>query len=129
MAKKHIYRDINLSFEKHPLTGDVILATDIEAIKKSIRNLIMTDLYDVPFNPTKGTSINASLFENFSPITTEFLKSKINEMIDLYEPRVEIRKIDIFQRDDDNSLEVSIYFKILDLNKLDDITVFVERTR
>lgn len=129
MAKKYIYRDINLAFEKHPLTGDVVSATDVEAIKKSLRNLVMTDLYDVPFNPEKGTSLNGSLFENFTPITTEFLKTKINEMIDLYEPRIQVQKIVIFQKDDQNALEVSIYFKILDLNRFEDITIFVERTR
>lgn len=129
MAKKYIYRDINLAFEKHPLTGDVISATDVEAIKKSLRNLVMTDLYDVPFNPEKGTSLNGSLFENFTPLTIEFLKTKINEMIDLYEPRVRVQKIVIFQKEDQNALEVSIHFKILDLNRFEDITVFVERTR
>lgn len=129
MAKKYVYRDINLSFEKHPLTGDVITATDVEAIKKSLRNLILTNLYEVPFNPDKGTSLSNALFENFSPITTEFLKSKINEVIDLYEPRVQVQKIDIFQKNDNNILEVSVYFKILDLNRFEDISIFVERTR
>jgi phage baseplate assembly protein W len=129
MAKSHIYRDINLSFDKHPLTGDIVAATDVEAIKKSLRNLVMTDLYDVPFNPNKGTSLNGSLFENFSHITTEFLKAKINEMVDRYETRISIQKIVIFQKDDQNSLEVSIYFKIVELNKIEEITIFVERTR
>lgn len=129
MAKKYVYRDINLAFEKHPLTGDVVSATDVEAIKKSLRNLVMTDLYDVPFNPEKGTSLNGSLFENFTPITTEFLKTKIKEMIDLYEPRIQVQKIVIFQKEDQNALEVTIHFKILDLNRFEDITIFVERTR
>lgn len=129
MAKKYIYRDINLAFEKHPITGDIVTATDVEAIKKSLRNLVMTDLYDVPFNPEKGTSLNGSLFENFTPITTEFLKTKIKEMIDLYEPRIQVQKIVIFQKDDQHTLEVTIHFKILDLNRFEDITIFVERTR
>lgn len=129
MAKKYVYRDINLAFEKHPLTGDVVSATDVEAIKKSLRNLVMTDLYDVPFNPEKGTSLNGSLFENFTPITTEFLKTKIKEMVDLYEPRIQVQKIVIFQKEDQNALEVTIHFKILDLNRFEDITIFVERTR
>lgn len=129
MAKKYIYRDINLAFEKHPITGDIVSATDVEAIKKSLRNLVMTDLYDVPFNPEKGTSLNGSLFENFTPITTEFLKTKIKEMIDLYEPRIQVQKIVIFQKDDQHTLEVTIHFKILDLNRFEDITIFVERTR
>lgn len=127
--RKNLYKDINLDFNKHPLTGDIITAVNVEAIKKSLRNLIMTDLYDVPFNPEKGTSLNGSLFENFSPLTSEFLKSKIREMVDVYEPRVDIQKIVIYQRDDQNSLEVNIVFKITDLNQVEEIAIFVERTR
>lgn len=124
-----LYSDINLDFERHPLTGDIIKATNVEAIKKSLRNLIQWNLFEAPFNPTKGTNLRASLFENFSPITTEFLRAKINEMVDEYEPRVEIQKVVIYQKDDQNTLEVSIYFKIRDLNRFEEISVFVERTR
>lgn len=129
MGKRYVYRDINLDFEKHPLTGDIIAATDVEAIKKSLRNLVQTDLYDCPFNPDKGTNIRGSLFENFSPFTADFIRAKIAEMVDQYEPRVELQNISIYQKEDQNSLEVSIYFKIIELNRQEEITVFVERTR
>lgn len=129
MGKRYVYRDINLDFVKHPLTGDIVAATDVEAIKKSLRNLVQTDLYDCPFNPDKGTSIRGSLFENFSPFMAEFIRAKINEMVDKYEPRVEIQQINIYQKDDQNSLEVTIYFKIIELNRQEELTVFVERTR
>lgn len=129
MAKKYIYRDINLAFEKHPLTGDLVSATDVEAIKKSLRNLVLTNIYEVPFDPSKGTSLNRMLFENFSPITIGYLKSKITEVIQNYEPRVTTEAIQIIQKDDRNSLEVSVYFKINSLNRREELTVFVERTR
>lgn len=129
MGKRYVYRDINLDFEKHPLTGDIIAATDVEAIKKSLRNLVQTDLYDCPFNPDKGTNIRGSLFENFSPFTADFIRAKIAEMVDRYEPRVELQQINIYQREEQHALEVSIYFKIIELNRQEEITVFVERTR
>lgn len=129
MGKRYVYRDINLDFEKHPLTGDIIAATDVEAIKKSLRNLVQTDLYDCPFNPDKGTNIRGSLFENFSPFTADFIRAKMSEMVDQYEPRVELQNISIYQKEDQHSLEVSIYFKIIELNRQEEITVFVERTR
>jgi phage baseplate assembly protein W len=122
-------KDLNLDFTKHPLTGDLVVATGIEAIKKSLRNLILTNVYDVPFNPSIGTSLNKSLFENFTPLTTEFLKSKIKETIEKHEPRVLLDKTTIFQREDYNTLEVSIFFKIISLNKQENISIFVERTR
>lgn len=129
MGKRYVYRDINLDFVGHPLTGDIVAATDVESIKKSLRNLVQTDLYDCPFNPDKGTNIRGSLFENFSPFTAEFIRAKINEMVDKYEPRVEVQQINIYQKDDQNSLEVTIYFKIIELNRQEELTVFVERTR
>lgn len=129
MGKRYVYRDINLDFEKHPLTGDIIAATDVEAIKKSLRNLVQTDLYDCPFNPDKGTNIRGSLFENFSPFTADFIRAKIAEMVNRYEPRVELQQINIYQREEQHALEVSIYFKIIELNRQEEITVFVERTR
>lgn len=118
-----------MDFEKHPLTGDIIAATDVEAIKKSLRNLVQSDLYDCPFNPDKGTNIRGSLFENFSPFTADFIRAKIAEMVDQYEPRVELQNISIYQKEDQNALEVSIYFKIIELNRQEELTVFVERTR
>lgn len=124
-----LYRDINLMFERHPLTGDIITATDTEAIKKSLKNLVYTNLYESPFQPDKGSNIRGQLFENFSPLTIEFLRSKLEEMIDLYEPRVKIINIKVFQKPADQSLEVTINFRILDLNITEEITVFVERTR
>ena len=129
MGKRYVYRDINLDFVRQPLTGDIVAATDVESIKKSLRNLVQTDLYDCPFNPDKGTNIRGSLFENFSPFTAEFIRAKINEMVDKYEPRVEVQQINIYQKDDQNSLEVTIYFKIIELNRQEELTVFVERTR
>lgn len=124
-----IYQDINLSFDRHPITGDVVTATDVEAIKKSIRNLIQLNVFDVPFDPETGVNIRSHLFENFSPIMTELIQSKIREMITEKEIRVQIEKIIIFANDARNSLEVTIQFSIKDLNKLEEVTIFVERTR
>lgn len=126
---KNIYKDINLDFDRHPLTGDIIAATDTEAIKKALRNLISLNLYEVPFDPDKGTNIRGMLFENFSPITSEFIRTKIREMVDNKEPRVSVEQIDVYQKDDQNGLEVKITYSINALNRLEEITLFVERTR
>ena len=129
MARTLEYKDIDLSFRKNPLTKDVLVARNADAVKKAMRNLIMTNLYETPFNPDKGSSVRASLFENFSPMTSEFLKNKIIELIDRYEPRVLIEKVEAIQRDDNNSLEITIHFRIRNLQLQEQVTVFVERTR
>lgn len=123
------YTDLNLAFQRHPLTGDVLLANDAEAIKKSIRNLVSYNEYEVPFQPDKGGNMRGLLFENFGPITTDYLRSKLLELIEKYEPRVRVESVVVFQKPDQNRLDVTIDYTIVDLNRTESITVFVERTR
>lgn len=128
-SKNCLYKDINLSFEKNPYTGDIITLADEEAIKRSLRNLILTDLLEVPFIPDLGSSIRGSLFENFTPFTVEFLKKKIYELIEKYEPRIQVQKVIIYEKNDLSVLEVSIVYKIIGFKELYNVSVFVERTR
>lgn len=123
------YTDLNLAFQRHPLTGDVLLANDAEAIKKSIRNLVSYNEYEAPFQPDKGGNARGLLFENFGPITTDYLRSKLLELIEKYEPRVKVDEVTVFQKPDQNRLDVTIDYTIVDLNRTESITVFVERTR
>ncbi len=127
--KKVVYSDINLDFKAHPITGDIMKATNAEAIKKSFRNLVLTNYYEVPFNPSIGSNIRGSLFENFGPMTSEFMKTKLRELAEEYEPRVRIQTIEIFQMQDNNTLQVTIQYTIIELNRTDNFTVFLERTR
>lgn len=127
--QKVLYSDINLDFFANPATGDVVKIYNADAIKRSFRNLIMTNYFDVPFSPTIGSSIRGSLFENFSPLGNEFLKSKIKEMLEEHEPRVLVGAITINQQEDSNRMQVSISYRIIDLNREDNITIFVGRTR
>lgn len=127
--KKQTYTDLNLDFKQNPFTGDVIKSVNIDAIKKSFRNLILTNFYEVPFNPSIGSNIRGSLFENFTPLNIEFTKSKIRELISEREPRVNITTINILQQPDYNNLQVSIEYVILELNRNDTITLMIGRTR
>lgn len=129
MARTLEYKDIDLSFRRNPVTKDILVAKNADAVKKAMRNLIMTNLYETPFNPDKGSSVRASLFENFTPMTSEFLKNKIIEMLDRYEPRILVEKVEAIQRDDNNALEITIHFRIRNLQLQEQVTVFVERTR
>ena len=64
-----VYKDLNLNFTRNPVTGDVATVTDVNAVKRSIRNLLLTNHYERPFHPEIGSDIPALLFENFGPIT------------------------------------------------------------
>ena len=77
----------------HPTTGDVMKKTGVDAIKRSIRNLILTNFYDRPFRSYIGSNAQKLLFENANPLTANFLKDAIQEVITNYEPRVKVNDI------------------------------------
>lgn len=129
MARKYLYTDLNLDFKTHPLTHDVVKLNDVEAIKRSVRNLIMLDAYDCPFQPDKYSGIRGLLFENFTTVTGVVLERRIKDLLDRYEPRVRLEQISSIQRDDNHSLEVTVQFVIIPLEISTSISVALERVR
>ena len=110
-----IYRDLNLNFSANPVTGDVTTVTDVNAVKRSVRNLLLTNHYDKPFHPEIGSNIQALLFENFGPITGNQLSRSIEEMIANFEPRARVETVESFPILETNSYDVRIYFYVENL--------------
>ena len=107
-----VYRDLNLNFSANPVTGDVTQVTDVTAVKRSVRNLLLTNHYDRPFHPEIGSNIPALLFENFGPITGNQLSRTIEEMISNFEPRARVETVECFPVPDTNTYDVRIYFYV-----------------
>ena len=107
-----IYKDLNLNFSANPVTGDVTQVTDVIAVKRSVRNLLLTNHYDRPFHPEIGSNIPALLFENFGPITGNQLSRTIEEMISNFEPRARVETVECFPVPDTNTYDVHIYFYV-----------------
>jgi len=84
------WSDLNLDFIAHPVSKDIVLKTDVEAIKRSVRNLIMTNRYERPFHPEIGSGVRGVLFELISPTTAVILQSEIRQVITNFEPRVDL---------------------------------------
>ena len=84
------YSDIDLDFKAHPVSGDIVTLTDMEALKRSVRNLILTKRYDRPFRPELDAGVHQYLFELATPVTAIKIKNKIEETIRRDEPRVEL---------------------------------------
>ena len=125
-----LYRDISLSFEKNNATKDVIVKKDIEAVKQSVKNLIMTNHYERPFRPEIGSSVRAMLFQPINPITTNVLQRTIVECIENFEPRVRLVSVNAFARPDVNSYEVTISFYVVNVpGELVNLTTMLERSR
>ena len=107
-----VYKDLNLNFSTNPVTQDVTTVTDVNAVKRSVRNLLLTNHYDRPFHPEIGSNVQALLFENFGPITGNQLTRTIEEMIANFEPRARVESVECFPLPDTNTYDIRIYFYV-----------------
>ena len=110
-----VYKDLNLNFTTNPVTNDVTTVTDVNAVKRSVRNLLLTNHYDRPFHPEIGSKVKALLFENFGPITANQLTRTIEEMIANFEPRARVESVECFPLPDTNTYDIRIYFYVENL--------------
>ena len=113
-----IYSDIDFTFTKKPVVGDVALSFDEQAVIRSVRNLLLTNHFERPFNPDLGSNINALLFELVSPLTANALKNEIITTIKNYEPRVDLINIEINPNYDNNEFNVTIKYYIVGVDVL-----------
>jgi len=107
-----LYSDLTTNFTIHPVKGDLVSLKDSDAVKRSIRNLILTDPYERFFNPTIGSGINASLFENMSRDTESIIKIRVTETIENFEPRANLINVNVKALPDDNAYRVNIVFSV-----------------
>ena len=124
-----IYSDIDFTFTKKPVTGDVALSFDEQAVIRSIRNLLLTNYYERPFNPELGSNLNALLFELVSPLTATSLEREISTMIENYEPRATLNSITVSPQPDKNAYNVSLSFYIENATLPTTVTLLLERNR
>ena len=124
-----IYKDLDLNFTRNPVTNDVTRIEDIDAVKRSVKNLVQTNFYERPFHPELGCGIRELLFENYSPIIGIFLKRKIAEVINRYEPRVSLVNVTLDDDPDRNRLKVSLYFYVQNVPDAVVIETFLQRLR
>jgi phage baseplate assembly protein W len=128
------YIDLDLDFIPHPTTRDVVKKRGVDAIKRSVRNLILTNYYDRPFRSYIGSNAQRILFDNINPLTANFLKDAIIETIVNFEPRVELlndenRGVKVTVSPDNNGYNVRIAFIIINRGEPASINIFLERLR
>lgn len=127
--RKNLFKDLDLDFAPHPMTGDVPQKKDEEAVKRSIRNLVLMNKYDKPFKPEIDSRITRLLFEPATPITAVVLRSNIIDMLNRYEPRAKINDVMVVFNDEKNMFEVSISFMLLNTRETSKVFVTIERLR
>lgn len=111
------FKDINLSFKRHPVTGDILALKNEDCIKRSIQNIVLTVLGENPFEPFFGSEISNSLFELATPLTEVSIIEDIKNAIFNFEPRVDGKDVDvkINLSSDTNEIEISVAYNIIGL--------------
>ena len=109
------FKDISLSFKKHPVTNDVTVLRNEDAIKKSVINLTRTRINERFFNELIGTSIGDSLFENMNSGIESALEEEITSLLSNYEPRIELNSVYVIANQDSNDLNIQIDYDIVGL--------------
>ena len=123
------YRDIDLDFGRNAVTNDIVKVEDVNAVKRSVTNLVQTNFYERPFHPELGCGVRELLFENFTPLTGIFLRRKIEEVLVNYEPRISLEQIAVDDDPDNNRLVVDIYFYVRGVADPVSVTTFLQRLR
>ena len=124
-----IFKDLNLDFQQNTATKDIQKIKDVEAVKRSVRNLINLNHYEKPFHPEIGSNLRAMLFENITPQMTHVISKEIDNLIRNYEPRARLVQISTMPQFDKNAYAATISFYVQ--NSPDRIIVesFLERVR
>ena len=124
-----IYKDLDLDFGRNTVTNDVNKLTDVEAVKRSVRNLINTNHFERPFHPEIGGNVRALLFENMTPLTALNLQRKIEEVLSNFEPRAKITQIIADPDIDRNGYRLEIRFYVIGIQNPITVETFLERLR
>ena len=123
------YSDIDLNFKANPISGDITTLNDADAIKRSVKNLLLTNYYERPFKSNFGGNLNAYLFENFTHANSEILKTQILTTLRKHEQRISVLGVKVTANIDENRYDVSVTFAIDSISEIVNVNLFLERIR
>ena len=124
-----IFKDLNLDFQQNSATKDIQRVEDVEAVKRSVRNLISLNHYEKPFHPEIGSNLRGMLFENITPQISHYIGKQIEFLIKNYEPRCRLVEVDNRPNLDRNGYSVSISFYVVNTPNPVQVETFLERLR
>ncbi len=113
MASKLSFKDINITFKKHPVTNDLVVSRDASAIKQAIVNLLLTNKGERPFNYGYGSDIRSYLFEPLDYGTAQAIQTNIEYTVTNFEPRISIVSLECIPNFDDNGFDVEMIYVII----------------
>lgn len=127
--KEPVFKDIPLSFTAHPVTGNVKALTNRDAVKQSVKNIVLTNFYERPYNPALGGDVRSQLFENMDSLTEYNISKNIRQALDNFEPRAIVDEIKTQAIEDRNIINVTITFRVRNSSEPITVNVLLERVR
>ena len=128
VATPNRYKDLDIFFTPHPVTGDITVKTDTDAIRRSVRNIVLTNKYERPFKPNFGGSLRDMLFELDTMPKIRRVKERIVKTVETFEPRV--HNVDVRLSDvDSNEIALSVYYAIKNGVKRQSMEMTITRAR
>ena len=130
ILKEVVFSDVNVSFTPHPVTGKLPVLKNADAVKRAVRNLILTNFGERPYAPLYGGNVRAMLFENTDdPLLQDQLRRQIEGAIKNYEKRAKVESVVVDVKPDSNALVVKIRFMVFNERFPVDLEVAIERVR
>lgn len=123
------YSDLDLSLALNLNFHDIVPHTDIDAVKNSVRNLILSNYFDRPFQPALGSNVTAFLFEPADNFTISAMREEIKRVLKKFEPRVDTVIVEIVDNSDKNSYNITVGFRVIALDQRIDMTLYLKRIR
>jgi len=129
VSRKKPWRDLDLSLKIHPIRKDIIPLKDDAAIKNAVKNLLVSNFYERPFQDDLGANLRGLLFEPAGIITTIQLRDSIRRVLNKYEPRIAVTSIDITDLSQNNSYKIKVKFKIKEYDSAEAVEIILRRLR
>jgi phage baseplate assembly protein W len=129
LTERVVYSDFFTDFDKHPLKNTLLRKTNVDAVKQSLRNLMLTDRGERPFQPNLGGHIRAMLFENITAQTFITMQEHIKDVIEAHEPRADVIDVVVSDTFNDHEVQVTIVFRVVNVQEPVTLELLLERVR
>ena len=129
VSKQRQYADLDISLAIHPDFHDIMPLVDLDAVKSAVRNLVLTNYYERPFQPFLGSNLRALLFEPADRFTIISIRDWIKDVLTKHEPRIDSITIQVADNGDANQYDIVIGFRVIAVSKNVNITLYLERLR
>ena len=129
LTQRVVYSDFFTDLDKHPIRSTVLRKTNVDAVKQSLRNLMLTDRGERLFQPNLGGNIRAMLFENITPQTLLTMQEHIKDVIEAHEPRADVIDVVIAQTSQEHEVQITIVFRVVNVQEPVTLELLLERVR